>query len=98
MRETIAIYGNYEITRHLATGMFEVWSAVAKVGLFLSEARARQWAEARHRASICEDHHHAHASHHRHRHWLRHHHRALHRRLLAAADRDAIEPIASRYG
>jgi hypothetical protein len=51
MRETIATYGDYEVTRHLATGMFEVWSAVAKVGLFLSEARARQWAEARHRAT-----------------------------------------------
>lgn len=46
MRECIAVYGSFEVMRHLATGMFEVWSPSLRLCTFISEHRAREWAAA----------------------------------------------------
>ncbi|MCQ4158744.1 hypothetical protein NON00_02230 [Roseomonas sp. GC11] len=45
-REMVAEIGDYEITRHPASGEFEVWSAAARVAVFHSKERALQWASA----------------------------------------------------
>ena len=46
LREMVAEICDYEITKHPASGEFEVRSPTAKVAVFRSEIRARQWAEA----------------------------------------------------
>ena len=46
MREMVAEIGDFEVTRHLASGEFEVWSPAARVAIFRDRARAVAWAEA----------------------------------------------------
>lgn len=45
LRELIAEFGNYEVTRHPATGEYEVWSPAARVMITVSRDRAIQWAK-----------------------------------------------------
>jgi hypothetical protein len=46
-RERIADFGDFEVTRHPASGEFEVWSPAARVAIFADEARAIAYAKAR---------------------------------------------------